>query len=182
MTSELQLRVVEGGASALPGLRELYQKYGGSVYGRCVYLLRDRSKAEDAMQDVFAKALQHSEGFRAEASPLTWLMKITTHHCLNTLRSERAGWRQRFVRHEQQREEATVEGPGGGGPQLFELRDEVRKLLARCDLETQAVAIHYHVDEMTLEEVAALLGRSVPTIRKRLQEFARLGGPRELVP
>ena len=59
---------------------------------------------------------------------------------------------------------------------MFELRDQVRKLLARFDLETQAAAIHYHVDEMTLEEVAALLGRSVPTVRKRLEEFAAAAG------
>jgi RNA polymerase sigma-70 factor (ECF subfamily) len=32
--------------------------------------------------------------------------------------------------------------------------------------------IHYHVDEMTLEEVAALIGRSIPTVRKRLEDFA----------
>ena len=31
-------------------------------------------------------------------------------------------------------------------------------------------------DEMTLEEVAALLGRSVPTVRKRLSEFAAVCG------
>jgi RNA polymerase sigma-70 factor (ECF subfamily) len=29
---------------------------------------------------------------------------------------------------------------------------------------------------MTLEEVAELLGRSVPTVRKRLQEFAAICG------
>ena len=29
---------------------------------------------------------------------------------------------------------------------------------------------------MTLEEVAALLGRSVPTVRKRLEEFAAICG------
>ena len=52
------------------------------------------------------------------------------------------------------------------------MRDQVRKLLGRFDLETQAAAVHYHVDEMTLEEVAALLGRSVPTVRKRLEEVA----------
>jgi RNA polymerase sigma-70 factor (ECF subfamily) len=179
MTTEPHLRVVTGTAPALPSLRELYQKYGGSVYGRCVYLLRDKSRAEDAMQDVFAKALQHQEGFRGEASPLTWLMKITTHHCLNTLRSDRAGWRDRFVVEERQREESHL---AGGGPQLFELRDQVRKLLGRCDLETQAAAIHYHVDEMTLDEVAALLGRSVPTIRKRLEDFARVCGREDLTP
>ena len=122
------------------------------------------------MQDVFAKVLQHYAGFRAEASPLTWLMKIATHHCLNVLRAERAPWHQHFRRQEQAR------GEGHGGPQLFEDREAVRKLLARCDLETQAAAIHYYVDEMTLDEVAALLGRSVPTVRKRLEAFASVCG------
>jgi RNA polymerase sigma-70 factor (ECF subfamily) len=170
MTSKLHLQVVPGGAAGREPLRELYDKYGGSVYGRCVYLLRDRSKAEDAMQDVFAKALEHYDGFRAEASPLTWLMKIATHHCLNLIRSERAGWRGRFEREERARSE------GEGGPQVFEARDQVRKMLARFDVETQAAAVHYHVDEMTLDEVAGLLGRSVPTVRKRLEEFAAVCG------
>jgi RNA polymerase sigma-70 factor (ECF subfamily) len=151
-------------------LRELYQKYGASVFGRCAYVLGDRSKAEDAMQDVFAKALTHYTGFRAEASPLTWLMKIATHHCLNLLRAERAGWHARFERETRARSDTA------GGPQVFEMRDLVAKMLARVDPETQAVAIHYHVDEMTLEEVATLLGRSVPTVRKRLQEFAAVCG------
>jgi RNA polymerase sigma-70 factor, ECF subfamily len=171
-TPHLQLIAGEKGApneARLP-LRELYEKYGGSVYGRCAYLLRDRTKAEDAMQDVFAKALQHYTGFRAEASPLTWLMKIATHHCLNVLRAERAGWRERFERDERARTGAE------DGPRALEMRDLVVKLLARFDLETQAAAIHYHVDEMTLDEVAAVLGRSVPTVRKRLEEFAAVCG------
>ncbi len=162
-----QLRLIPGAKSGDP-LRELYQKYGGSVYGRCVYILKDRSKAEDAMQDVFAKALEHFTGFRAEASPLTWLMKIATHHCLNLIRSERAPWRSRF------KTETEARGSGHGGPQVFEARDLVHKLLAQFDLETQTAVIHYHVDEMTLDEVAALIGRSVPTVRKRLEDFQTL--------
>jgi RNA polymerase sigma-70 factor, ECF subfamily len=149
-----------------PPLSELYARYGGAVYGRCMYILRDRSKAEDAMQDVFAKALESFGGFRSEASPLTWLIQIATHHCLNVQRSERAPWRLRFAREESTKSE------GQGGPDVFEARDLVRRLLARFDLETQAAAIHYHVDEMTLDEVSAALGRSVPTVRKRLEAFA----------
>lgn len=151
-------------------LHELYERYGGSVYGRCSYLLRDRNKAEDAMQDVFAKALTHYASFRQEASPLTWLIKIATHHCLNILRAERAGWHTRFER------ETRARAGADPGPQVFEMRELVMQMLARVDQETQAAAIHYHVDEMTLEEVAALLGRSVPTVRKRLSEFAALCG------
>jgi RNA polymerase sigma-70 factor, ECF subfamily len=151
-------------------LRELYTKYGGGVLGRCRYLLKDPAKAEDAMHDVFARALTHMGDFRAEASPLTWLMKIATHHCLNQLRSERAGWRAWFARGEAARPE------GHGGAQVLETRDLVRRLLSKVDLETQAAVIHYHLDGMTLEEVAAALGRSAPTVRKRLEHFAELGG------
>jgi RNA polymerase sigma-70 factor (ECF subfamily) len=166
------LQVLEGGKASDPRatLREMYTKYGSSVFGRCAYLLKDRTKAEDAMQDVFAKALTHLPEFRRQASPLTWLMKISTHHCLNLLRSERAAWLKLYQRQEQSRPE------GHGGPQVVEQRDSVRKVLSQFDAETQAAAIHYHVDEMTLEEVAALLGRSVPTIRKRLEHFAELSG------
>jgi RNA polymerase sigma-70 factor, ECF subfamily len=157
-------------------LRELYTRYGGQVLGRCRYLLKDAAKAEDAMHDVFARAILHADAFRAEASPLTWLMKIATHHCLNQLRSERAGWRGWFQREEAARPE------GHGGPQVMETRDLVRKLLSRVDLETQSAVIHYHVDGMTLEEVAESLGRSVPTIRKRLERFSELGGDALRVP
>jgi len=151
-------------------VRELYEKYGASVYGRCAYILKNRSKAEDAMQDVFAKVLTHFAGFRAEASPLTWLIKIATHHCLNVLRADRAAWHERYKR------ETRARGASDPGPQVFEMREMVAKMLSLVDPETQAMAIHYHVDEMTLEEVAALLGRSVPTVRKRLGEFAAVCG------
>jgi len=169
------LQVLSGGkpADSRAALRELYTKYGGSVYGRCQYILGDRTKAEDAMQDVFAKALGHWEAFRNEASPLTWLTRIATHHCLNVLRAERAPWYRRFER------ETRARGEGHGGPQPFEDRDAARKLLEKLDLETQQAAIHYFVDEMTLDEVAAAIGRSVPTVRKRLAAVAALAG-REL--
>jgi RNA polymerase sigma-70 factor, ECF subfamily len=169
------LQIVSGGktADSRVALRELYTRYGGSVYGRCAYILGDRTKAEDAMQDVFAKALGHWDDFRNDASPLTWLTRIATHHCLNLLRAERAPWHRRFAR------EVRARGEGHGGAQPFEDRDAARKLLEKLDVETQQAAIHYFVDEMTLEEVAAALGRSVPTVRKRLAAVAALAG-REL--
>ena len=104
------------------------------MYGRCQYLLGDRTKAEDAMQDVFAKALGHWHEFRSESSPLTWLVRIATHHCLNVIRAERAPWHKRFET------EVRARGEGHGGPQLVEDREAVRKLLAGLDVETQQAA------------------------------------------
>jgi len=178
MSTQPRLQVIDGGkpADSRAALRELYTQYGGTVYGRCQYILRDATKAEDAMQDVFAKALGHWHEFRNESSPVTWLVRIATHHCLNVLRGERAAG-QRAVRDEEAARQDRVLAEGAAaGPRLFEDREAVRRVLALCDEETQAAAIHYHVDEMTLDEVAALLGRSVPTIRKRLETFAAVSG------
>ncbi|WP_338023779.1 sigma-70 family RNA polymerase sigma factor [Archangium primigenium] len=163
------LKVIAGGQKdRRVFLRELYTAYGGGVYGRCRYLLKDATKAEDAMQEVFARVLQQSDLPRQEGTTLAWLMKITTHHCLNLLRAERAPWRRWFERDARARPE------GAGGEQEMETRELVRSLLSRVDLETQAAVVHYWVDDMTLEEVAALVGRSVPTVRKRLEGFAAL--------
>ncbi|WNG26227.1 sigma-70 family RNA polymerase sigma factor [Cystobacter fuscus] len=149
-------------------LRELYTEYGGSVYGRCLFLLKNPANAEDAMQEVFARALNSADEFRAGSSPLAWLLKIATHHCLNLLRAEQAPWRRWFELT------ALARPKVDGGEQKMEARELVRSLLSRVDLETQAAVVHYWVDGMTLEEVAAILERSVPTVRKRLVRFAAL--------
>ena len=167
--SRPNLEVLKGGRESATSLDGLYRQYGASVYGRCRYLLRDGARAEDAMQEVFAKAWTNLDGFRSEASPLTWLMKIATNHCLNVLRADRAPWRRAFRLFREA--SATSTGPTG-----LEDRETVRQLLSRFDEETQAAAVHYFIDEMTLEEVARLLGRSVPTVRKRLESFAAVSG------
>lgn len=166
------LQVIEGGkTTGRAWLHSLYVKYGSAVYGRCRYLLKDASSAEDAMQDVFARAMVNEATFRAEASPLTWLMKIATHHCLNLIRSAGAQW------HDDYATIQVVRGEGHGGATELEARDLVRKSLSQFDLETQQAVIHYWVDDLTLEEVAVTLDRSVPTIRKRLRAFADATGP-----
>lgn len=163
--------VIDGGRSAgRAWLKELYSTYGGAVFHRCRYLLKDAAAAEDAMQDVFARALLNETSFRGEASPLTWLLKISTNHCLNVLREKRAAW------HDQYESMERVKGEAHGGPGSLEARDLVRRSLKAFDTETQLAVIHYWVDDLTLEEVAGLLGRSVPTIRKRLNAFTEATG------
>lgn len=160
-----KLHVIEGGKpDPREVLRELYERYGPAVRSRCRYVLKDPAEAEDAMHEVFARAFANLAGYRAQASPLTWLVQIATNHCLNLLRANKAAWREEVQRM------AKVAPEGASGP--VEGRDLVRAVLGQFDQETQAAAIHYYVDEMTLEEVAAAIGRSVPTVRKRLADFA----------
>ncbi|HZR09280.1 MAG TPA: sigma-70 family RNA polymerase sigma factor [Myxococcales bacterium] len=170
--SVVGLRVVTGGRAgevAGPGplapaglLAELYETHAAAVYGRCRYLLKDDAEAKDALQDVFVKVLHALPGFRAAASPSTWILRIATHHCLNLLRSRKALWREQLRMVQAERRQET-ESP--------DRRELVRLLLAAAPEEAQEVAVLYFVDELTQAEIAQELGRSLPTVRKRLREF-----------
>jgi RNA polymerase sigma factor (sigma-70 family) len=155
--------VAAPGSPAPAGLlAELYEKHAGAVYGRCRYLLKDDAEAKDALQDVFVKALRALPEFRAAASPSTWILRIATHHCLNLLRARKALWREQ-LRSLQAERRVETESP--------DRRELVRVLLAAAPEEAQEVAVLYFVDELTQAEIAQELGRSLPTVRKRLREF-----------
>jgi RNA polymerase sigma-70 factor (ECF subfamily) len=172
MATVSALRVLPGGRSgnepgpAVPAdrglLAELYEKHAASVYGRCRYLLRNDDEAKDALQEVFAKALRALPEFRAAASPSTWILRIATHYCLNLHRSRRAAWREELVALGKDRR-VECEPP--------ERRELVRVLVGAAPQEAQEAAVLYYVDEMTQAEIAQELGRSLPTVRKRLREF-----------
>ncbi len=159
-----------------PSLETLYVQYGHHVFRRCRYLLGSEDAAWDATQEVFLKAERARGGFEARASWLTWLQRIATHHCLNLLRAGKV----RRGRGTVGPDALDAEGRFAEGSERAVL---VRDLLACFDAQTQAAAVHYFVDEMSQEEVAAAVGLSVPTLRKRLRGFverARREGARVL--
>ena len=170
--SQPVLEIVSGGkpADSRAALRELYTKYGGTVYGRCQYILRDATKAEDAMQDVFAKALTHWSEFRSEASPLTWLTRIATHHCLNVLRAERAPWHQRFAPRDAGARRRTRRAPAVRGSR----RRAQAAGRARPRDAAGGDSLLRGRDDAGRGRGCA--GRSVPTVRKRLAAVAALAG------
>jgi RNA polymerase sigma-70 factor (ECF subfamily) len=148
---------------------DLYQRYGHLVRTRCYFLLRDEEAARDAAQEVFVRVMRSIESFREDASPSTWMLKIATNHCLNVIASQKAKWRDRFQQYMTHLDEEGL--LAGVDPEKARL---VTQLLAKLDLETQQVAIFYYVDEMTQEEIASALNRSLPTVRKRLAKFKRV--------
>ncbi len=150
-------------------VRELYLRFGRAVYRRCQYFLRNDADAKDAMHDVFLKVVERQREYRAEASPLTWIVRITTNHCLNILRARGAKWHQRY-------EQAVRVGQAAGEPAAPECERHqlVALVMARADRAAAEAALYYFVDEMTQEDAATAAGCSVPTLRKRLREFVRV--------
>lgn len=158
-------------------IADLYDRHAAAVFRRCRALLGDEQAALDATQDVFLRALRQREAFRGEASPSTWLYRITTNLCLNRLRDQR-GRSQRLDRAGQEGRDglevgdgALFGGRGGGGAAELDRRILVRSLLYTVDEETRQVVVAFFFDGMTHEEICAVVGLSRPTVAKRLEQF-----------
>lgn len=146
-------------------LLELYQRYAHVIYHRALQLMKNEEDARDVVQETFARVIRNADSFRQQSSPLTWMYRISTNHCLNLIRN-RSGRRDKLVHygHEQQRD------TGEQGESRFD-HQVLMKLLEECDEQTRQVVIHTYFDDCTRKQVADLVGISVPTVRKRLNTF-----------
>lgn len=148
-------------------LQDLYQRYAHVLHRRCYHILGNDEDARDAVQETFAKVILRYDDFRQDASPLTWMYRISTNWCLNRIR-DRSG---RAAKHERHRQAIVGDGVARHKGEAWEAAETVRRLLAEEDDETRAIVIHLYFDDLTREETARLVGVSQPTLRKRLAAF-----------
>ena len=143
----------------------LYRTYGPAVLRRARAILGDETAARDAMQEVFVRVLQSGDAFRKEASPMTWLYRITTNFCLNTIRD--GGRRAQLLREQ-------APPPAEAAPPSSETRAQVAQILGRVPEELREIAVYYFVDQMSHDEIAALIGVSRRTVGNRVETFLAL--------
>ncbi|HVR77606.1 MAG TPA: sigma-70 family RNA polymerase sigma factor [Acidimicrobiia bacterium] len=84
VTADLITRAQAGDAEAF---RELTEPYRRELQVHCYRMLGSFQDAEDALQDTLLAAWRGLGGFEGRASIRTWLYRIATNQCLNTLRS-----------------------------------------------------------------------------------------------
>jgi RNA polymerase sigma-70 factor (ECF subfamily) len=70
--------------------RELYQRTSAKLFGVTLRILKDRSEAEEALQEVYVKVWQRADRYVAGGySPISWLVAVARNHSLDVLRARR---------------------------------------------------------------------------------------------
>jgi RNA polymerase sigma-70 factor, ECF subfamily len=169
--NELAARVAKGDTGAF---ELLMRRHNRTLYRTARAILRDDAEAEDALQEGYLQAYQAIGGFRGDAKLSTWLARIVANQALMRLR-KRA-----------RRAEIVPLQPGAALENLNEIpepgmdktpersaqRSEMRRLLeASIDAlpdDYRAVFVLRAVEEMPVEETAAVLKIPPATVRSRL--------------
>ena len=123
----------------------LAEQYAGMLYRLAYARTGSRADAEDGMQEVFERLLRARPEFRDEEHAKAWLLRVGACCAADVLR---APWRRR-------------EGPLDDG---LPAPEPVLALPAQYRM-----AVHlYYYEELSVAEIAAVLGKSEGAVKSRL--------------
>ena len=138
---------------------ETIRRMGAVAYRRCLQLLADHEAARDATQEVMIRMLANRD--RIE-DPAAWVWRVSTNTCLHVLEKDR---RLRFMDPANLPEMAI----DPRGEERLDARQTLAKLLDHLDAKARAVFVLVHVDGLTQDEAADVLGLSRRTVGKKVR-------------
>ena len=166
--SELLVRVAGRDRVAF---ETLYQRYVRSVYGLALRRLRDRQRAEDAVQETFTAVWRSAASYRPERGPVApWLYAVARNAIVDRLRA-------RVDPLSEAPDVASGEpGPADRAESAFVAWRVHRALEELPDKEREVVELAYW-SGMSQSEVAEYLHIPLGTVKTRTRSaLARLAG------
>jgi RNA polymerase sigma-70 factor (ECF subfamily) len=140
----------------------LYRQHYPAVVGYLYRRTGDAHAAEDLAADTFLAAFRAIKRYRHTGAPLRmWLLRIATNGA-----NRWAKQRGRLKLHAS--DAHTVEAAGAGGAPGTPGLEEAQAALLTLPPDQQAVISLHYLESLSLEEVAAVLGCRVGTVKSRL--------------
>lgn len=149
-------------------LRELYRRYGAAVFGIAKRVLRDRSLAEDVVQDVFTRFWNEPERFDPDLGSLRAFLVTKAHaRAVEIVRSEEA--RRARQEHTARHDAASVTYDLEREVWQDFVRTEVRDALRALDPDRRrAIELAYY-EGLTYRDVAQRLELPEGTVKSRIR-------------
>jgi RNA polymerase sigma-70 factor, ECF subfamily len=153
---------------------EIIQLHQRRVY-RVVYLLvRDVDLADSLTQDCFLRAYEKRASFRGDCRIETWLLRIAVNLVRDHVKNRRASFWRSLVGLEKVTTGDDWQEPAGAGPSpertllAREQLNQVWSALGCLSQQQREIFLLRFGEEMSLAEVAALLGLKIGSVKAQL--------------
>ena len=152
--------------------RMLVEQYRSILFGTAYLMIRDRELAEDAVQEALIQIWKHLPSFRFKSSMKTWLVRIVVNEVKQQFRKKQVP----TVPLEQASE---VENDSNEVETTLihdEERQQLKQALEKLPPEQRESLVLRYYSELTVPEIATVMGEREGTIKSRLSRaIKRLG-------
>jgi RNA polymerase sigma-70 factor, ECF subfamily len=153
-----------------PQQRLDFGEYLDGLYGYAMVLSRNSTEAEDLVQETCLRALRAVGRLRADGSVKGWLFTILRNIWLNQLRRRRTA--PGLVELDAEGNRAYEPADAAQDPHTEYVnkveREQVRAAIQRLPLEFREIILLREYEELSYQEIAALLNRPPGTVMSRL--------------
>ncbi len=144
---------------------QLYSRYSGKVYGKCISLLKNEAAAEDAVQEIFVKILLNLSKFSGKSKFSTWLYSISYNFCIDTIRRKKKN-PNAFA------DDITGHEIADDVDDRFLLEMNIERLkviMDRVPVGVKSILLMKYQDEMSIKEISAILSKSESAIKMKIK-------------
>lgn len=132
----------------------VYTTYADMLYRIAVSILRSSGDAEDAVQNTFCRYLDRAPDFADSEHEKAWLIRVTVNQCKDLMRRRKLrAW-------------LPIEALSNIG--VREKSTPALDAVATLPEKYRAVVILYHLEEMSIAQIAQALSLSPSAVKMRL--------------
>jgi RNA polymerase sigma-70 factor, ECF subfamily len=152
-----------------PRLTIDFNEYLDALYSYAVVLSRNRTEAEDLVQETCLRALRAMERLRPDSNVKSWLFTILRNSWLNQVRQSRIAGEVELDPEGDGPNQAVDSAKDPYAAYVSDLeREQVRHAIQQLPLEFREIILLREYEELSYEEIAALVQSPVGTVMSRL--------------
>ena len=160
--------VLQAKAGSHAAFEALYRTHLGHVYGICMRILMDQSKAEEVTQKIFIHAWMKLQSFRGESRFSSWLYRLSVNMILDQLKL--VGWKNEPDIQNERREFT-------GAPSFepaHNLRLDLNNAIDSLPRQARIIFVMHDIAGYTHEEIAEAMKLSPGTCKAQLSRARRI--------
>lgn len=152
----------------------LYDRYAPKIFAKCITILKDPVKSQDATQEIFIKVFTNLTKFNEKSKFSTWVYSITYNYCIDYIRKNK---KIQNIFSEDIENAPDVEDDEISDKELLEIKiSTLKKVLETLDPGDQIILLMKYQDGLSIKEIADTIDKSESAVKmkiKRAKEKAK---------
>lgn len=146
---------------------QLYRKYSGKVYGKCLSILKNDDEARDAVQEIFVKIMLNMVNFGEKSQFSTWIYSITYNFCIDNIRRKK---KEKTLFSEDIERAPDVASEEVSDEVLLEMDVKyLKQVLEELPTGDKMILLMKYHDDMSIKEIADVISKTESAVKMKIK-------------